>query len=66
MAHNLYDLFLYKKNYFVKLDKMPMMSDTQMRFNKELFKAQTECLFIMNVVFGIMSVFIVTNSYLHI
>ena len=66
MAHNLYDLFLYKKNYFVKLEKMPMMSETQMRFNKELFKAQTKCLFRINVVFGIMSAFIVINSYLFI
>ena len=37
VAHVMYDMFLYKKNYFVKLDKMPMMSENQMRFNKELF-----------------------------
>ena len=66
VAHVMYDMFLYKKNYFVKLHKMPMMSENQMRFNKELFEKQTKCLLIINIIFGVLSTFIVVNSYLFI
>ena len=39
VIHNLYDLFLYNKNYLVNLNKMPPMSANRLRFNKELFLA---------------------------
>ena len=63
VLHQVYDIFLYNKNYFVKLDNMPPMSSNRLRFNKDLFKAQTKCLFIINIIFGVVSTVVVLFSY---
>ena len=47
----------------MKLDNMPPMSSNRLRFNKDLFKAQTKCLFIINIIFGVVSTAVVLFSY---
>lgn len=66
VLHNLYDLFLYKRNYLVKLDKLPPPSECNMRFNKDLFKRQTFCLLLINIVFGVMGLTVLVCSYVFI
>lgn len=66
VVHQLYDFFLYSRNYLVKVEKLPAPDITNMRYNKDLFEKQTKCLLIINVLFGLISILVVVFSYCYI
>jgi hypothetical protein len=55
LVHQAFDIYLHTHNYLVDFDNCPPMSLNKLRFNKELFEAQTSMLFMANIVFGLLS-----------
>ena len=66
VVHQIYDLFLYQRNYLVKFENLPPTSQNKLRFNKELFLSQTKCLLLINIIFGVVSIMLVVFSYVYI
>ena len=54
MVHQVYDIYLARHNYLIDFDSLPPTSPNKLRFNKELFTKQTDCLLYINIIFGVL------------
>ena len=61
--HQFYDIYLACHDYMVDYENLPPMSWNKLKFNTELFKAQTKFLFYGNLFFGLLSMFTVASGY---
>ena len=64
LIHQLYDGYMKSRNYYLDFDNMPPISKDRLRYNRELFKQQTGCLFWANLIFGIVSICCVSTGWL--
>jgi hypothetical protein len=63
LAHQIYDVYLSCNGYLIDWDNLPFISSNKLRYNEVLFKKQSKCLFIANLVFGIISILTVASGY---
>ena len=63
LCHQVYDIYLSRHGYLIDWENLPFMSKNKLRFNRELFEKQSKCLFIGNLVFGVISILTVASGY---
>lgn len=63
VVHQAYDLWLSRHDYMINFKELPATSANGLRYNKELFDAQTKCLFKANLIFGILSMLTASTGY---
>ena len=64
LIHQVYDIFLACNDYMIDYKNLPFTSPNKLRYNPELFKKQSKCLMIGNLIFGFISMATVTVGYL--
>jgi len=52
-----------RHDYLIDMANLPPVSKDRLRFNKELFQAQTKCLGYSNMIFGLMSMLCVLTGW---
>ena len=63
LAHQVYDVYLSCNGYLIDWANLPFVSSNRLRYNEVLFKKQSKCLLIANLVFGIISILTVASGY---
>jgi len=63
LAHQIYDLVLYRWDYMITENDFPPKSYDSLKYNMELFHKQTKCLFWSSIVFGSLSLFTVIMGF---
>ena len=63
LTHQIYDFYLKNHDYLINFDDLPPTSPNKLRYNKELFRKQTGCLFYANLIFGLVSMVTVAAGF---